>query len=363
MTAFATYNRIFLGMIAALLVGAGTMMAYMEVPTGELTRLGGYLENDFGWNAPQEGFPSPLFKSAARLEEYDRYYDVVVVGDSFSDDLVRGWQNYLVARTGWSLISFNMNQVPLSDVLRATTYQRSPPKLLIYESVERNIITRHPECPDTAYSPDKDPATRIPAVRSMGVQPVYTDRVRRALDAETLDPSRVFNYAKKALARTVLRRNVTEVHKFDLDAAALFSNEDSSSMLVITRDFKLKGVSQAQIETAKCDLLNIQRKVESTGRTAFVSMIFPDKTSVYARHLSDPRYSNMSIASKFENTEELNIAKVKERFDAAIDGGIVDLYLPNDTHCGFYGYRLAAHAVLEVVAPGTVTTQTSRAVR
>lgn len=59
---------------------------YFQPYWGPLTRKSGYLENNFGWTQPQEIFDKPLFRIAKSVAEYDKYYDVVVIGDSFSHD-------------------------------------------------------------------------------------------------------------------------------------------------------------------------------------------------------------------------------------------------------------------------------------
>ena len=119
---------------------------YMEPISNELTRMGGYLENDYGWNSPQEHFIQPLFKKAYSIEDYQQYYDVVVVGDSFSENESHGWLNYFSNRSGLTVISFNMISVALDEVINSPIYQEKPPKLFIYQSVERNVISRHGSC-------------------------------------------------------------------------------------------------------------------------------------------------------------------------------------------------------------------------
>ena len=347
MISFATYNKITLSLLG-LLVGSFIGLAmYMQPHIGELTRMGGYLENDFGWNFPQEQFAAPLFVRAASLDEYDRYYDVVVLGDSFSDDLLRGWQNYLVSNTGWSIISFNMNNITLDNLLEATAYRNTPPKLLIYETIERNVISRHSRCAGDKSFSKKEPSKAHLSINKVNVSVRSAGRRTFAPSWINIDFSGAVNYWRKLIARTILRRNITEVHQFHLNKSALFSNREDSRLLVITRAFKLRGVSGQKIETAQCRLLEIQNEVQSNGQTAFLTLIFPDKLSVYADYIDDVKYTSLSVASVFEGTAGLNVVKLKSSFDDAVSEGVVDLYLPNDTHCGFYGYRLAAGAVLE----------------
>jgi len=144
-------------------------MVYMEPESNELTRMGGYLENEFGWNAPQEHFAKPMFDMARSIEDYKRYYDVVVLGDSFSENQSHGWQNYFARESGLSVITFRLGRVKPDDILNSQVYRKQPPKLFIYQIVERNIINRHKKCAndtetgETHFQPGPIPISRVSA--------------------------------------------------------------------------------------------------------------------------------------------------------------------------------------------------------
>jgi hypothetical protein len=346
---FKVFNRVFMSLFAASLLGMFGLYLYMQPVVGELTRMGGYLENHFGWTQPQEHFSEPLFTFAQHIDEYDRPYDVVVVGDSFSADLAKGWQNYLAAATGWSIIAFNMNDVDPEAILASPTYRDAPPRLLIYQSVERNLLERFEECPNPA------PQSAGAAIqRPLPVRPVPAEIEWVGMDryppapVEGMGISTAFNYLKKAAARR-LNRNGTEVHQYGLDRADLFSNAASDVLLVITRDFRIRGATRDQISAATCGLLAMQRRIEASGETIFLAAIVPDKTTAYSRHINGPDYEDISIIRWFEGAEGLHVTGLEPKFKSAIQAGAVDLYLPNDTHCGYLGYRLMVDDILEVL--------------
>jgi hypothetical protein len=348
MDPFKAFNTIFLSSYLATVALIVGVYLYMQPLVGELTRLGGYLENHFGWRAPQEHFREPLFTVATGIEDYDRPYDVVVIGDSFSDDLSKGWQNYLAAATGWSIISFNMNQIDPEAVLGSRMYRTAAPQLLIYQSVERNLIDRFDECPATA--PGRTPASAPIAARPIpaDIEMVGMDHYPRApVNGMGIDSA--FNFLQKAVNRRILKRNTTEVYEFKLVRGDLFSNAASDRLLVITRDFKLRRAKHQDIETAKCGMLDFQRRIERSGRTAFVGMLFPDKSTVYSAYIDHARYRDVSVIDQFEQEPTLHVTQLDQRFRSAVANGVVDLYLPNDTHCGYVGYRIAADAVLDVL--------------
>ena len=75
-----------------------------------------------------------------------KYYDMVILGASFSADLESGWQNYVVRTTGVSVIYFGINRFTVDDILGSQAYRDHPPVVFVYEMVERNLIARHSEC-------------------------------------------------------------------------------------------------------------------------------------------------------------------------------------------------------------------------
>lgn len=334
------------GLVAGMVLVLITAL-YMQPVVGELTRLGGYLENRYGWVEAQERFTEPLFEHSGLITGYDRYYDVVVLGDSFSEDRARGWQNYLVAKTGWSLITLNMNDIKLDELLEHATFRAHPPKVFIYESVERNTVIRNPVC-GSVVGDYVAPRYRLPPSI-----PQHVDVLRESRDtSRSVSRAQLgfaVNYLKKRTMREVPGLDRTEVRRFSLSKPGLFSSPRSDELLAITRDFLTQGVSQAQIETVGCRLLEIQTTVLGSGVGAFAAMIFPDKTALYSDFIVDDGYQNPRVGLTIERTPNLVVARLSHRFIEAVESGVVDLYLPNDTHCGFAGYQLAAEELLRVL--------------
>jgi hypothetical protein len=321
----------------------------MDPLSDELTRVGGYLENDYGWNLSQEHFETPLFIKANSIDDYNQYYDVVVLGDSFSDNESHGWQNYLANKTGLSIISFNMFSVSVDEILSNFMYLKYPPKLFIYELVERDIPARHNKC-------DSEPQSKIerfiyPQIKynPLDVLAKKKERNKGLGSIKDKNIGSAVNYVTKFAARNVLNLNITEVQELNLNRPGLFSSRINDVILVLERDFKVKDVDNEQIEIAKCSLLLLQDKIRLANKTEFVAMVFPNKTSVYSEVFLDDAYSGMSIVSKIEDTPGLNITHLYDDYLESVKRGVVDLYLPNDTHCGYYAYKQAADAVIRLL--------------
>lgn len=343
---YVRFNLTIGGLIGTFSVSLLTLMLYMDPLIGNLTRMGGFLENDFGWNDPQQVFPQPLFEKAASIEEYVHYFDVVVAGDSFSQNTLSGWQNYFVDATGLSVITFHMVQTPVDEILSSAAFLTHPPRLFVYESIERNLLSRHRSCD----GPMPEEITRLrPASISLHSQSAKREWIARSQWAPYAGSTRfdsAINFLRKSGMRSVLGVNLTEVEQFNLDREDLFSSRRSDELLIITRDYRLRGASDTQIATVSCSLLRMQQRVQSNERTRFVALIFPDKTTSYSDHIVDDEYEPMTILSRIEDTEELRSTKLGREFPEAIRDGTVDLYLPNDEHCGYLGYQIAANAVV-----------------
>src|SRR5690349_11951678 len=99
----------------AVLVGFSLLQAPVQ---GDLTRIGGYSENSYGWTATHQRFAPPLVSTV-----YDRPYDVVIVGDSYSihgpggqTDLGAYWTNHFAQLSGLSVVVINHLTTPLREV-------------------------------------------------------------------------------------------------------------------------------------------------------------------------------------------------------------------------------------------------------
>ena len=138
-TSSSESHRSFVFWLLIPVVGLFALGVYLEPLYGDLTRIGSYAEKDFGWNNPQVKFQQPLYE----IGRYERYHDVVVLGDLFSN--VRPhfhWQNYLVAAKGWSVAMLNINKINLEQVLENPVFRERPPKIFIFETVERELPRR-----------------------------------------------------------------------------------------------------------------------------------------------------------------------------------------------------------------------------
>jgi hypothetical protein len=90
--------------------------------------------------------------------------------------------------------------------------------------------------------------------------------------------------------------------------------------------------------------MTYQHGVEANGTTRFAFVMVPDKSWAYAPYLPD--YSWQIDAAKHLSLDvSFNMPRVDLALRAAIGAGVQDVYLPNDTHWGSAGSRIAAQVV------------------
>src|SRR5262245_17673041 len=108
----------------AILVG---FTVHQAPAKGDLTRIGGYSENRYGWTAIHQRFVPPLVSTV-----YDQPYDVVIVGDSYSvqglgnqTDPGAYWTNHFAQLSGLSVVVVNIHYMTLLEVMEHPVYRRA----------------------------------------------------------------------------------------------------------------------------------------------------------------------------------------------------------------------------------------------
>lgn len=353
---FARYNWTCGVFLVPPLVALILLVLFMKPATGDLTLLGGYLEADFKWSAPQLGYSQSGFKLAKTIDDYDRYYDVVVLGDSFSADKEKGWQNRLHERTGSSVITFEMPKlngdavtssagVNVKDIISSTTFRLNPPRYFIFESIERDSLIRLGLYADSVFELGADrfksrtDPHRLQNDSSPAQLHEIIDEPRIRFEIKVLQAG---NYLVKAVSRHLV--NVDNVRVLELNNGALFTNKSSNQLLIYGKDLK-KNQSKEDFTNAMTGLKRLQNAFEEQANIRFIPLIFPDKLTVYTPYLKPSADSVPSYIPLM--AEHTSIIRLDSLFQSALSNGVQDLYLPNDTHLGYIGHRLTADTIID----------------
>ena len=332
---------------------------YLEPNSGDLTRLGGYPENWFGWNGFQERIEEQLYSEGV----YDRYYDVVVFGDSFScrgtgeqTDRRTYWQNYLARDTGLSVIAFDLRATDFRGVLADPAYRSRPPRVFVFENVERDMVYIPWSTGFEGYAgpcevePGGSPTPLACHPLAMGVELIDRSEIW-AMGGQNSAIARLNqagNVLKKRLSQDVLGMDEGEVVRLPLGRRELFSNAADDQLLVYKKDF-LKGQwDERRMHDLVCKLIGLQNLVESNGDTFFVLLIAPDRLTVYRPYVRDNQWLPEGKIPQLDGYG-LHLVRADRALGRAIEEGVRDIYLPNDTHLGARGHNIVARETLRML--------------
>jgi hypothetical protein len=338
---YRTYSLILLLPIAILALLTLGLKFYLEPLEGGLTRIGSYKESDYGWNKPLPVSTNKTVNYASYPNQNTAYYPIVVVGDSFSHPIGRrdfGWQQLLADYSGLDSVTYDRKYVRVEDFIASKHYKKNPPSLLIFQFVERKLH----------YMASLAPII-CPAVQSPVITPSPVVTTIKDIDLG------IYNRPKglASLSETIhfLFKRVRFKTKSRIDALNredLFSSKLSSQLLWYYKDLEKFKFKDADIEKAGCYLSHLQNIAQSNGKTRFLTMIAPDKTTIYGRYFKKaPLGFEVRDMIGLVTKPGLNILRLDHKLSLAAENGIKDIYLPNDTHWGFVGHDLAAKSVID----------------
>lgn len=354
---YRRYNLYLGAVLAPVVLLLVATSAFLQPYDGGLTRLGGYPEKLYGWTGSQLRFDRPLYRQyMTREAAYREPADVVVIGDSFTFIDSLSWPNYLVQETGLKVTGFRIDKTPLDQLLASAAYRAHPPRVLIYETVERELWSR-------AGSERRDcaarPFARTRAPRPVLPVPIEPEPYQRDTTSALLDFSLSIDFLAKVVPREYFGHDRTTVARLALSRTAPFSGVERGRLLVYRDDLAKSAWTPQMWLGIRCGLVELQNRVQADGRTFFVAMIAPDKLTGYADWLADPTLHGLSRIDLLAADRHLHLPRLDLRLQEAIDAGVVDVYLNNDTHWGSAGSRIVARELVAyltrhgILAPAT----------
>jgi len=342
------YNTIIFSIVLLVWIVVFTILYRNEPLNGDLTRIGGYREAEFGWNNPREEFEKDLFHVAQHIDEYDQYYDVVVLGDSFtlySEKIA--WVNYFIEKTGYSVLAIHFDHTDIHTLLASPQFTATPPRMLIYQSVERSLVEHLLREGRVASRVVNDHDIQNPAP-ALSFQPIKTVKQmvnrKRTWDDIERGFSDTVSYIQRALMKD---ENADMALLLDMKdtARGVFSSVNQHGLLITREDISRKAFSDDKITEAAVILHDIHHAVSSNGKTHFSLLVFPDKLSIYEEFLEDQSWGGLSILSKLNR--HYGLLRLDRYFKEAVHINTIDLYMPNNTHTSSIGNKIAAEKLLE----------------
>ncbi len=306
---------------------------------GDLTRIGMHSEDNYGNNGVEYYF-KPALSSKGSVDNIDTY-DIIVIGDSFSNHrFSRAWHNYLQRETGFKIGVFKIND--LNKIIASSKYKASPPKIIIYESVERELYNRHYK----KISEGGCLASRNELIKiKLKLNPV---------NVEPYSIKRNTNFSFKVdLGIKFLREKIKITPKLktrtlNLTTSDLFTNKYSEKLLIYGDDIEnKKRLLLSDWRGVYCNLLELQKKIQRNKQTKFITLIAPDKLTIYSSYIKSKEWEDISYYQYLTENNELNAVPLLRYFKDALKRNKKDIYLSNDTHWGSAGNELVGRAVLD----------------
>ena len=316
---------------------------YVQPVEGDLTRIGGYSERNYGWNLPQEVL-NPNFSTE---RTYDKYYDIVILGDSFSISGI--WQAYFTAHTDLSYTTLSWDNATVKDILNNPNFINTPPKLFVVESGVRYLSLRFYSKAQTCPASNSSRFSTEWLTKSGEHDNLFIKRSRdTSIDLTKINLKFALHYIENSLFRLIFNNDFSKVKKYALTRNDLFSNIISSDILLLQTWSSKNNLTPDKLSAAICEVSNVQNLVQNNGKTIFVFMPIPEKGSAYLNYILEPEFTALNVDQELINNN-VNTPKLEMLIKKAIDGGEKDLYLPNDTHFGYKGYQLTATALYQLL--------------
>lgn len=352
-------SRNYLLLLIILILSGITILVftalYIQPIDGNLTRMGGYSERDFGWTSPQKFLANPSLNH----KSYDQYYDIVVYGDSFSKAEL--WQSFISEKTGLTFLTLYWDETPLEDILNNPIFKSKPPRIFIFETGEgafqnRLLITNF-VCNKTEIEKSK----LYWKVKYTEKTIPFLEKTRNIdLPFSDINFKYAFIYLKNTFMRYLFSDDYSKVKSFLLTRDDLFSNKKSDHILLLRTWFDGKLWNSSYLDKTLCSALSLQNSIQSNGNTLFMLMSIPDKSSAYRQYIANPDSHDYENIVQNMVEKNINIPRLDILLNNAITVGEKDVYLPNDTHFGIRGYELAAKSVLDFLRDIGVKDNTSK---
>lgn len=335
------FSLVVVGLTLAVVAGAWVLGWWLQPVYGDLTRLGGYAERHYGWNAPVTEF-DPL---PASFGEWTRPVDILVIGDSFANlRPAQQWQNHLAARTGWSVHTLDVHRVDVDALIASRLFVEHPPKVVIWNVVERNLADDHAARAHACAAVRAGPPVALPAPAPVaaGAHPVS-----RSDSLPDVNPGFARTWLQRAAMRALFDLQAGGTVRVELARADLFSSRAAASLLVYADDFRKADWRDVHLVRIRCALAGLAARFQANGRTTFMTALAPDKSSAYRAWARDPARLPPSRLGALLDGLAVPDARLDLAVRDAVARGVVDVYMPDDTHWSSAGHMLAARAIME----------------
>lgn len=324
----------------------------IEPLSGSQTRIGGYLETEYGWNKPQLAFKSPHFVRGTSLKDYTEPFDLIVIGDSFSYDEQISWINRVSIEKGLHSLFMHIDKVNIASLLNHPIFQKNPPKYLVIESTESLAFLRFKRILrilQDYQAPLFDKPLRVSNRKMVAnISIPETMLLHREKKAPLIERMRIGgDYILSGIGRLILGKEFLRIRSVKVDCGSCFSNAKQHYFLAVKSNFDPKAYKLNYLPESIDGMKRLKKVVEMNSKTTFISTVFPSKINVYLPYTEYTR--NPTIFVEKFITATIQFVDLLRPFRAAVNDKTTDLYLPNDHHAGPAGQEIVAREILSVI--------------
>jgi hypothetical protein len=310
---------------------------------------------------PFDGNYRDVFKNEKKLEnkvinisqlnlELKNNFDILSIGDSFSNQGARGFQNYLANKSNINIVHFDAwnydinNYSPiqfLNNVVNGNLLDNLKVNYIFLEIVERDVVY---------HFNNLNPNETITIQELESYKNLRSNK--KPKEVSYLNTVRLF-YKNNLLYQFNDRAFTSSIHIVRL-SKKVFSI-DNNKLLYFYKD--IENLNKAKHETLIKinDELNVLFKKLREKNITLIFMVCPDKYNMYSDYIINNKYPKSVF---FENFKTLNkdyiYIDAKEVLKEQLDKNIKDLYFADDTHWSPKACKAMARNIDNVLNPSVL---------
>jgi len=290
--------------------------------SGDLGLLGKINFGDSYQNSLKKNYLKKSYVVKYSFKGDNKIFRIASIGDSFSQQGLSGYQNYLGVIENRYILNFtpdkNRDYEPEQkaiNLLNSGVFQKIKTKVVIIESVERTFIHRLNEVNFRKIVPFEDLGLNL----GEKTNKIENEKSQPLLESITSWIRLSFNF-ENPVKKNILNGN-------------LFSDYKNKNKLYFFEDDLLfTSVSEKEINIALINLLKIKKQFDSQG-IKLIYVVSADKYDVYQSFILNNPYSKNSTLDHFKSFENMPFfLNTKNILLPMVKMGIKDVYKLNDTH-------------------------------
>ncbi len=247
----------------------------------------------------------------------EKKYKTVTIGDSFSQQAVFGYQNYLSVLVKSDILSYSPTDIMYPPeqtaikLLNSGCFSSIETKIVVVESVGRSFVER---------------------LKNLDFNLKF-DLTSKASQNTKIKPPKTITLLEKTCSWLRLSIDFqSSIKKGDLNAVYFNHQKYGNKLFFYADDLKFSSLSKNDIQTAKSNLIKLQKLFEAKG-IKFIYIIAADKYDVYQSFIVNNKYPENKLLENFDSIPfVLNSKKI---LLPMVQNGVKDVYMINDSHWSY----------------------------